>query len=299
MKTLIHILLLLCIIVVLQCEKKGEKKNYRNTPPIIEEAQLLPPHPTVESEITARILGSDKDGDPITFRIEWFVNGVKIGEGHSLSYEAIKKSDKIYAEATPCDGKAWGMPLRTNEIMIHDLSPKILSVTTTPESLFMTTPYVMVSAVAEDLDGDSVYLIVHWLVREKAISDTSRVLDLTKFTMRKNDIITATAVATDGELRSDPCTLQLTIANSAPVLTTEADSLKSRNDTIYYRLPIIDPDGDTITFRLLHAPEGIELDERRGIIYGITDAQRFEVLVRATDTDEASLDAKFSLTAVE
>lgn len=288
----------LCIIV-LHCEKKGEEQSQTNTPPLIEEVILAPLHPTIESDITTYILGSDKEGDPITFRIVWFVNGVRIGEGRSFTYSKIKKSDRIFAEVSPYDGKAWGTPVKTNEIVIHDLPPKILSITTLPESLFTRTSYLAVGAVVEDPDGDSAGLVVHWFVNERAIPETSNVLDLTKLKLRKNDVIRATAFATDGELQSDPYSVTLTIANSAPVFTRDVDSLKSRNDTIYYHLPIADPDGDRLTFRLLHAPAGIKINDKEGIIYGVTDASEFEVLVRATDTDGAFLDAKFSLTAVE
>lgn len=290
---------MLCSILGLHCEKKGEGKKQTNTPPLIEEVKLVPPYPTIESEITTYILGSDKEGDPITFRIVWFINGVKIGEGRSFTYSKIKKGDRIFAEVYPHDGKAWGMPVKTNETVIHDMPPKILSITTTPESLFRRTPYVAIGAVVEDPDGDSAGLIVHWSVNERTIPETSSVLDLMKLKLKKNDVIRATAFATDGELQSDPYSVTLTIANSAPIFTKDIDSLKSRNDTIYYHLPIVDPDGDRLTFRLLYAPGGIKVNDKKGIIYGVTDASEFEILVRATDTDGAFLDAKFSLTAAE
>jgi len=299
-KILTKLLLVLFTIVMLHCERKKEAKPKINTPPIIDNVTLLPLNPTIESEITARILGSDADGDPITFRINWFVNGAEIGEGLSFSYEEVKKGDKIYAEVSPFDGKTWGEPVKANEITIGDLPPKILSIKIAPESLFVTTPRVAVNALVEDPDGDSVTLIIHWLVQEKVLPETSSVLNLTKFKLKKNDVITAAAFATDCELRSKPFTFELIIANSPPTFTTDTDSLTCRDDSIYYPLPIVDPDEDPITFQILHAPAGIKLDKANGIIYGSPgDTTEFEVVVRVTDPEGAYLDAKFTLTPAE
>ncbi|MBA7685170.1 hypothetical protein ES703_93588 [subsurface metagenome] len=88
------------------------------------------------------------------------------------------------------------------------------------------------------------------------------------------------------------------IANAPPVFKTEIDSIKCPPDSIYYRLPIIDPDGDPLNFELLDAPDGIQIDQERGIIYGSAgQVTTFEIMVRATDTDGAYSETKFTLTS--
>jgi len=71
-----QIVLVLFTIVTIHCECKREGKSQINTPPIIEEVTVLPFHPTIESEITVRILGSDADEEPITLQIIHALEGI-------------------------------------------------------------------------------------------------------------------------------------------------------------------------------------------------------------------------------
>ena len=291
--------LLVIIICVLQCGQKKEDvitTTPGNTPPVIKELTLVPLNPTIRSEITAQILCSDKESDPITYKIKWFLNGREIGEGMSFAYEEVQKGDGISAEVTPFDGTDWGESVRTNEITVIGLPPKILSLQIAPESLFVTTPQVVVTALVEDPDKDSVRLIIHWVVRDEVIQDTVNALQLSRFGLKKNDVITGSAFVDDGEYRSDAFFFELHIANAPPVFTTTYDSVKTKPDSIYYKLPITDPDGDTLSFELIDAPTGINIDQENGIIYGNAgELDTFDILIRATDDDGAYLDAKFTL----
>jgi hypothetical protein len=293
-------LVLLVILFTLQCGEKKETpgKTGVNSPPKIDQVVLQPSNPTVQSEITARIISSDKEGDPITYKIKWFLNGTEIGEGMSFSYEEVNKGDKIAAEVTPSDGKASGKPVKSDEVTIAGTPPRILSVQIAPESLFVTTPQAVVTATVEDLDRDSINLIIHWLVKDEVIPDTSNVLQLQKYNLKKNDVVTATAFADDGEFRSEPFPFELVIINAPPVFSTKVDSVKSSPDSIYYPLPIFDPDGDALTFEILESPEGVTIDQQNGIVQGSAgDVNEFEIQVRATDTDGAYLDAHFTITS--
>jgi hypothetical protein len=291
------LLVLLVLSVFVSCGGKKESVA-GNTPPEIKEITLLPLNPTIASEISARISAIDKDGDPLTYKVKWFVNGKEIGEGMSFKYEEAKKGDKIFAEARPFDGKEWGKAVRSREITLGGLPPRILSVNIIPESLFVHTPKIVVSANAEDPDGDSLQLFVYWMLNEDRLPDSSNVLDMRKLKVKKGDRITAGVVVSDGQSKSEPFLAELEIANSPPVFSTRIDSVVASPESLYYRVPIIDPDGDKLTFELLSAPEGVKIDKNTGVIYGNAgDVNTFEVLVRATDIDGAYLDAKFTLTA--
>ncbi len=297
-KGFLFVALCTIMVIIISCGGKKEEGIKGNNPPEINEISLLPLNPTIESEISVRILASDIDGDPLTYRVRWFVNSKEIGEGMSLKHEEAKKGDKIFAEVTPFDGKEWGEPVKTGEITLGGIAPRILSLKISPESLFITTPQVAVSAIVEDKDKDSINLIVHWLVKDEVIPETSNVLNLHKYNLKKNDIVTGSAFAFDGQYKSEPFTFELHIANSAPAFKTRVDSVQASPDSIYYPVPIIDPDGDKLTFELLDAPTGVKIDRNTGVIYGSAgNVNTFEVLVRATDTDGAYLDAKFTLTA--
>ena len=291
-----------CLILafcIIQCGgKKEEGVQATNSPPEIQNITLLPLNPTVQSEITARILSSDRDGNPITYTVKWFVNGEQIGEGMSFTYPDVKKGDRILAEVTPYDGKAYGKSMKSGEITIGGLPPRILSLSIIPELVYTNTPQVVLDALFEDPDGDSIRLIVHWLAKDDVLPDTSNVLQIKRLGLKKNDVITGSAFADDGEYRSEPFTFEIPIVNAPPAFTTKTDSVKCSADSVYYALPIYDPDGDQLSFEILEAPAGINIDAEQGIIYGSAgETDVFEVQVRATDIEGAYLDAQFTLTS--
>lgn len=278
--------------------KPDQGQDKTNTPPAISEVNLLPLNPTVQSRITAQILSSDRESDPVTYTVKWFLNGEEIGEGMSLSHDEVQKGDMIYAEVTPYDGKDYGEPVLSNEITIGGSPPKIVSLQIAPESLFVTTPQVVVTALAEDPDKDSVRLIIHWIVDDNVIPDTISSLNLKRFNLKKNDIITGSAFVDDGDFRSEAFLFELVIANAPPVFSTQVDSVKCSPDNIYYKLPIYDPDGDAVTYELLDAPSGIVIDPNTGTISGNAgESTSFDVMVRATDTEGAYIEAAFTLTS--
>lgn len=291
------ILLPLVLLFVINCGEKKESKT-GNTPPEISEVSLLPLNPAINSDISVRISAFDKEGDPLTYKVKWFVNDKEIGEGMSFKYEEAKQGYTIFAEVTPFDGKEWGKAVKSREVTLGGLAPRIVSTKIMPESLFVHTPQIIVTAIVEDPDGDSVKLFVHWMLNDERIPDSTNVLDLRKLKLKKHDRITGGAVAFDGEFKSEPFMFELEIANSAPVFSTRVDSVVASPENLHYQVPIIDPDGDKMTFELLDAPRGVMIDKNNGVIYGSAgDVNTFEVLVRATDTDGAYLDAKFTLTA--
>ncbi len=292
--------LVILVLLMLFIDSCGGKKEGTagNTPPEITEVTLLPLNPTIGSEISVRISALDKEGDPLTYKVKWFVNDREIGEGMSFKYDEAKRGDKIFAEVSPFDGKEWGKAVRSRAVTLGGLPPRIISLQIIPESLFVHTPRIIVSTNAEDPDGDSLQIFVYWMLNDEKIRDSSSVLDLTKLKLRKNDRITAGVVAFDGQFKSEPFMVELEIANSPPVFSTRVDSVIASPQDLYYKVPIIDPDGDALRFELLSAPEGVKIDKNTGVISGNAgDVNSFEVLVRATDTDGAYLDAKFTLTA--
>jgi len=295
-----NILCFVLFLLIIQCgggKKEDEGVSGANRLPVIDEVTLLPLTPTVHSEITARIRSSDKDGDPVIYQVRWFVNGREIGEGMLFKYDEIKKGDKVFAEVTPYDGKDWGELKRSTEVTIGGVAPRILSVQIAPESIYVTTPQAVISATVEDPDRDSIYLILHWTVKDELLSDTSNVLKLKQLGLKKHDVIMGTAFAHDGTFRSEPFVFDLTILNAPPIFVTKEDSVKLNPDSIYYQLPIMDPDGDPLEFELVAGPSGVTVDKKTGVVYGSTrDSVAFQIVVRAQDNDGASLEAQFTLT---
>ncbi len=299
MKPIKYIFLIALTLALVHCPG-GNNKNggtEKNTPPRITSVSILPATPSIQSDIMLQILSSDKEGDPITYQVKWFVNDQKIGEGMTFKYEDIKIGDQISAEVTPFDGKDHGKPHRTGSVTVGGMIPRILSLSVVPESIFVATDRVTVNAVVENPNQDTARIICHWVVGDQTLADTSNSIGLRQFNLKKNDVVTGSAFAWSNDLRSEPFTFELHVANSAPTLSAQLDTVNLSKDSIYYQLPVIDPDGDKITYRLLEGPDGVFCDPQTGILYGKSLEERFSVTVRATDPDGAYLDAHFALAA--
>lgn len=293
------ILLPMIIASVLACNGGGGGQTVTpgNTPPVVTEVTLTPINPTIHAEITAQILSQDKDGDPITYKIKWFVNNAEVGEGQLFKYEDIKQGDAIFAEVTPFDGKDWGKAKRSTSVTIQSSKPRVLSVKVVPAPVYANTPQLTVDAMVEDLDQDAVNIFCHYIYHDRLLTDTLPVLNLGPLGLKKHDTLYTAVYAADSASQSEPFQMTIIISNAPPSLNTEAEILKLRMDNINYPVPISDPDGDAITFELVNPPAGLTIDRNTGVINGnLTGMNSVEVTVRATDSEGAYLDSKFTLT---
>lgn len=285
------------IAIVLACNGGGNQSGTAgNTPPVVTEVTLSPINPTIHAEITAQILSQDKDGDPITYKIKWFVNNGEVGEGQFFKYPDIKQGDVIVAEVTPFDSKNWGNAKRSSSVTIQSSKPRVLSVKVVPAPVYANSPQLTVDAMVEDIDQDSVTIFCHYVFHDRLLADTLPVLNLAPLGLKKHDTLYTAVYATDGSSQSDPMQITIIISNAPPALNTEAEILKLRMDNINYPVPIIDPDGDAITFELVNPPAGLTIDRKTGVLNGnLTGMTSVEVMVRATDAEGAYLDSKFTL----
>lgn len=293
----IKILLPMIIVAVLACNGGNQPGTAGNTPPVVTEVTLSPVNPTMHSEITAQILSQDKNGDPITYKIKWFVNNGEVGEGQFFKLADVKQGDAIFAEVTPFDGKDWGAAKRSSSVTIQSSKPRVLSVKVVPAPVYANTPQLTVDAMVEDVDQDSVNIFCHYVFHDRLLTDTLPVLNLTPLGLKKHDTLYTAVFADDGSSQSEPFQMTIIISNAPPELNTEAEVLKLRMDNINYPVPITDPDGDPITFELIKPPAGLTIDKKTGVVNGnLTGMTSVEVTVRATDNEDAYLDSKFTLT---
>src|SRR2546426_5155276 len=72
-----------------------------NHPPSIRTARIYPVDVTVETELRVETQSEDADGDRITYRYQWFVNGVPATTAPAFKTESLRKGDRITAEVIP------------------------------------------------------------------------------------------------------------------------------------------------------------------------------------------------------
>lgn len=245
----------LCIVVFIiamssiSCPS-GKHEKGENTAPFIKRASIIPENPTLGSRVTLRIEAGDKEGDNINYVVKWFLNGREIGEGLEFTLENAKRDDKIYAEVTPSDGKLSGATEKTATVVIGNTPPQILSAKIKPDTILSATGEISIIGEGFDPDGDSIFYFCYWTLDDQKITDTATTLKLANVKLKKGSVLTADLYASDGAATSTAYRLDIEAVNSPPVLMQAADSVVYNPENINYQLPIVDPDGDPMTFKL-------------------------------------------------
>ena len=286
------------ILVIVSCGKKKEETGITNTAPFISKISMLPEHPNVGSRVNLRIEAGDSENDKISFQVVWFLNNDPVGEGLELYLDAVEGGDSLFVEVTPNDGKLSGATVRSSIVVIGNTPPQITSARISPDTILSSTDDLTVIGEGFDQDGDSLRWLCYWILNNtERIDDSSTTLSLKNLNLRKGTHLTVELYAYDGDTVSTPYLLEIDVVNAPPMLKVGMDSVRYSPDGFQYQVPIIDPDGDALTFELLEGPEGITIDKTTGMIHGETnDSTNFEVVVRATDIDGAYLDARFTIT---
>lgn len=126
----------------------------KNTPPVVLSAVLNPVPIFVGELVSVNATGQDRDGDTVTFEVQWLVNSknATANEKGQLNTAGLKKRDSIAAMVTPFDGEDRGTPIFTSYIAISNRNPDI---TSTPPSGLQNGVYLY-QVTAEDKDGDPI-----------------------------------------------------------------------------------------------------------------------------------------------
>jgi len=124
-----------------------------NSPPKVDSVPLSPAPETIHAgvDITAEPVGSDPDGDRISYRCKWLVNEEEIpDDGPTLRSGRFKRGDKIQLSVTPNDGDEDGAAFVSQSLTIPNAAPRIVS---NPPTEFDGDVYTY-QVSAEDPDGD-------------------------------------------------------------------------------------------------------------------------------------------------
>src|SRR5438552_18715537 len=79
----------------------GPKGAMDNHPPSILSARIFPPDVAVGTELRVETQSEDADGDRITYRYQWFVNGVPAESEPAVGPVSLTDAHRLSAEWTP------------------------------------------------------------------------------------------------------------------------------------------------------------------------------------------------------
>ena len=126
-----------------------------NTPPVARNVTIEPAVAKPGDTLRAAIDGSDPDGDPIQYLVEWWVNGQSTGtptkeqEQRTLATENLKRGDMVVVGVTPYDASSRGRFAVSEPLILLNRPPVITSSPTAP-----TVRAYVYAVTATDPDND-------------------------------------------------------------------------------------------------------------------------------------------------
>ncbi|MBN2800879.1 MAG: hypothetical protein JXX28_17210 [Deltaproteobacteria bacterium] len=187
-----------------------------NTAPVA--SVVLSPQPALSADdLVAVADGTDEDGDAVSFRYRWEVDGTPTAiEGDTVPAAETADGQVWTVTVTPDDGTDLGEPVSAS-VLVDNHPPEVLTVSLTPEvATEGSTLYA--SAQGYDPDGDAVIMTLEWLVSGEVVATDVSELDGASFD--KHDVVAVRATPSDGYLTGSAMLSEpVLILDSPPAIT--------------------------------------------------------------------------------
>lgn len=248
---------------------------------------ILPAFPTANSALQAAVTGAN---GPFFFR--WERNGELLDEqtAAKLPPQGFVKGDRVTVVVEYAGGDA-----RTS-IVIGNSPPQVISVA-------FVDPYahhgvdLVASPDGVDPDGDSIYYSYHWTINGEEVFGNDGPL-LSGDLFRKGDQINLTVIPRDDEAEGKAFRgVEFSIPNAPPRFETTPPAA-FESERYSYHPVAVDPDGDTVSYRLESAPEGMSIDSQSGEIsweIGRNQQGEHHIKIEAQDEESAKTFQEFIL----
>ncbi|MCX7793152.1 MAG: putative Ig domain-containing protein [Thermodesulfovibrionales bacterium] len=197
-----------------------------------------------------------KNIDPSKVKIEWYINGKRAETGNlRLSTEGLKRDDVIMVRAL-MDERL----LFSKEVRVKNALPELKRVKLMPE-IFRPGDRLYVDAEAADADGDPVIILYEWTKNGEPAGKERQIQE----TVKRGDKVTVKITPFDGEDYGEALLLRREITNIPPIIIDYKDNQFDGN-LFTCQIKAMDIDGDTLTYFLKSAPQGMTIDHVNGII---------------------------------
>lgn len=165
----------------------------------------------------------DADGDTVTYRYQWYVDGAPTGTSATLPGTAFRQGQQIYVDVTPYDGIVYGTTRRSNTATVVNVPPSITAVTLGPTPASTTTDLTC-AWTGSDTDNDPLVPTFAWWLNGQLVTGVTGD-QFAAANQRKNDSVRCDVTITDGYVVAGPVSsATVTIANTAPTIASAAIS---------------------------------------------------------------------------
>ncbi|VAV82639.1 Beta-hexosaminidase [hydrothermal vent metagenome] len=211
--------------------------------------RILPRSPRAGQELQVIVKGAAR-----SLSYEWEHNGEEIPGAFSDTLGSIgfKKGDEVVVTVSTGAARA------SVATVIGNTPPLIKSVTVLPQSPRRGAA-VRASAEGEDIDGDFLRFDYQWIINgEESMLNTFSRLNGKEFE-RGDSISVRVRVSDDAAVGNSYTTPVFVVVNAYPEITSRPPQ-SFQGWGYSYQVEVEEPDGDSVGFRLLEAPEGMEID---------------------------------------
>jgi hypothetical protein len=256
-----------------------------NRAPLVADAQIDPANPIVGDELRLASSVSDPEGDPVSVRIQWFVNRqLQDATGDSFATDGLLRGDEIYAVVRASDGTREGVGQSTR-VLLGNSPPRVTGLAIRPERPDGSQTLVAEPTV-QDPDGDAYEVHFEWLVNGQPVAGVTAAT-LEPGHVKRGDKLLVRARASDADPGAVFESQPIDIANARPQITSEPKTGLASEDRYEYQITAKDPDGDrSLRYSLVTGPAGMDVDLLSGLVTWTVpqDADgKFEIEVAVRD----------------
>ena len=229
-----------------------------NAPPEVSGLEISPDPAFVTTPLLCSYaLYTDPDDDPDLSTFTWFLEGVEIGTGPSLT-EGYSRDDMVVCVVYPFDGTEYGTSIET-AVTIQNSPPAIDAVEIIPEDVRRDSTLSCTWTGFGDPDGDPDESTVEWTVDGVDVgSDPEIVLDA-----ERGDVVSCTVTPFDETDTGEAKSTSVMVGNSPPEVVSAAvvPDLVFTNDEVAVEYATADLDGDSVSVAIQWLVNGEPLAE--------------------------------------
>lgn len=123
-----------------------------NALPSVSDVRIEPQAPITGGTVRAIVQAQDPDGDPLTFKYQWYVDNLAVpGGGDSLILKGVKKGSLVHVAVTPNDGFGDGAWKYSPRYLVVNAPPVVKN---QPPRTVPPSRVLVHTIDAEDPDGD-------------------------------------------------------------------------------------------------------------------------------------------------
>jgi len=236
-----------------------------NTPPVAEVA-WVDDDPAGADDLELQLVGTDADGDPVSFHIAWTRNGEAVPEhddAQLVPASATAAQEAWVASVVPDDGEDEGEQVDV-QVTIGNHAPSLDSVTLNELSPSVTDTLVATVGETTDEDGDEVAVELTWTIDGSTVqTDNLSGGDSSTLgvVLSKGDEVQAHATPSDGLADGDTVSSEVaTVGNSPPVIDAVSFDTTSPTESsgLTVSVETSDPDGDSVSLSYAWYVDGAE-----------------------------------------